>query len=223
MALRKIQLALQPKATEALSLNWPEQLPSGVQELVLDQIRKESSAHRPKVLARLCAYTDRLRVLFRVEDRYMIARERGFNGMVCLDSCVELFIQPPGARGYINFEFNALGNQHCSYITKPERTKNGFAGFRVLTEAEGEQVQVLSSVAKPIDPVDPSAQVWLLGFEVPWALFAQVTGQAKIQGEWRANLYKCADESTHPHWLSWSPVSALNFHLPEDFGQILII
>ncbi|MBO7566063.1 MAG: hypothetical protein J6T60_03070, partial [Bacteroidales bacterium] len=37
---------------------------------------------------------------------------------------------------------------------------------------------------------------------------------------WRGNFYKCADHSSHPHWLTWNPVSVLNFHLPDCFAEI---
>ncbi|MBF0230732.1 MAG: hypothetical protein HQK63_14285 [Desulfamplus sp.] len=38
--------------------------------------------------------------------------------------------------------------------------------------------------------------------------------------EWRANFYKCADKTSHPHWLTWSPVDfpKPNFHIHESFG-----
>jgi len=37
--------------------------------------------------------------------------------------------------------------------------------------------------------------------------------------EWRANCFKCADETSHPHWASWAPIGeALNFHQPQYFG-----
>jgi hypothetical protein len=39
---------------------------------------------------------------------------------------------------------------------------------------------------------------------------------------WRANFYKCADQSSHPHWLTWSPVDypKPHFHLPQSFGTL---
>ena len=37
---------------------------------------------------------------------------------------------------------------------------------------------------------------------------------------WRANFYKCGDQTSHPHWAAWSPVDELNFHLPRCFGTI---
>lgn len=37
---------------------------------------------------------------------------------------------------------------------------------------------------------------------------------------WRANFCKCADDSSRPHWLTWSPVtdSEPAFHRPKYFG-----
>jgi len=37
---------------------------------------------------------------------------------------------------------------------------------------------------------------------------------------WRANLNKCADGMSHPHWLTWAPVGVPrpDLHRPEFFG-----
>ena len=38
---------------------------------------------------------------------------------------------------------------------------------------------------------------------------------------WRGNAFKCADETSHPHWASWAPIGeALNFHAPGWFGDL---
>ena len=39
---------------------------------------------------------------------------------------------------------------------------------------------------------------------------------------WRANFYKCADHTSHPHWLSWSVIGSgkFEFHVPEYFGTL---
>jgi hypothetical protein len=51
---------------------------------------------------------------------------------------------------------------------------------------------------------------------------ARYTGPFSVAaGEvWRANFYKCGDETSQPHWAAWHPVEALNFHLPQCFGQL---
>ena len=38
----------------------------------------------------------------------------------------------------------------------------------------------------------------------------------------RANFYKCADKSAHPHFLAWNRVDtpAPDFHRPDFFGEL---
>lgn len=210
-------------APRSLSLQWPAEAAQNEVELYLGHIRPESSTHHPKVRVRLSAHTTGIRALFRIEDRYMLARDQGFQAMVCRDSCVEMFVQPPSGIGYINFECNALGNLHCSHIKDPNIVKGGFANYRMLTQDEANQVSILSSINDTIDPVDPEPRTWTLALEVPWGLFKKIYGETDLLGTWRINFYKCADESTHPHWLSWSPVRELNFHAPDQFGYLHII
>ena len=49
--------------------------------------------------------------------------------------------------------------------------------------------------------------------------YAQVT-HPQPGGIWRANFYKCADKTSHPHWLTWSVVDKPrpDFHVPQFFG-----
>jgi len=53
------------------------------------------------------------------------------------DSCVEFFVKPKPDKGYFNFEFIAVGTLLCSYITDPERTREGFREFVSVPEEEG--------------------------------------------------------------------------------------
>ena len=40
----------------------------------------------------------------------------------------------------------------------------------------------------------------------------------------KANFYKCGDLTSHPHYLSWSPIGTPkpDFHRPEYFGELII-
>ena len=44
---------------------------------------------------------------------------------------------------------------------------------------------------------------WSLEYHVPWSLFAKYhKTPAPTKGTvYRANLYKCADQTSHPHWV----------------------
>ena len=39
----------------------------------------------------------------------------------------------------------------------------------------------------------------------------------------RANFYKCADRTAHPHFLAWNRVDAPapDFHRPDFFGELI--
>ena len=48
---------------------------------------------------------------------------------------------------------------------------------------------------------------WSLEYHVPWSLFAKYhKTPAPTKGTvYRANLYKCADQTSHPHWVRTPP------------------
>jgi hypothetical protein len=62
-----------------------------------------------------------------------------------------------------------------------------------------------------------------VGFFMPFEMFIKSNGlKLPVTGQtWRANFYKCGDLTSHKHWASWQPVKELNFHRPEDFGEIV--
>ncbi|MBI5094406.1 MAG: diguanylate cyclase, partial [Candidatus Hydrogenedentes bacterium] len=64
---------------------------------------------------------------------------------------------------------------------------------------------------------------WADEYPIPRALFETYVGPlGRIDGQtWRANFYKCGDETSHPHWASWAPIGEeLNFHQPQYFAPI---
>jgi hypothetical protein len=188
----------------------------------VNAFRPESSDHRPSVEARL-VYADRaLHGLFTVRDRYVRCTHTRFGDPVCRDSCVEFFAQPHGSPGYINFEFNCGGTLLASWITDHRRTPDGFAAFRRLTEEECGPVRVYHSMPAVVDPEIQTPVDWAVQFAIPLAVFERHTGPLEVRPgtTWRGNFYKCADESSHPHWAAWSPVDELNFHLPRCFGTL---
>ena len=85
---------------------------------------------------------------------------------------------------------------------------------------DGRRVAVRSTLPPVVDPEIEAD--WQLAFFIPTALLEAYVGPiGPLAGqEWRANLYKCGDRTSHPHWASWSPVDALNFHLPHCFGTL---
>jgi len=159
-----------------------------------------------------------------VRDNYVRCVTTEHNGNVCQDSCVEFFVEPPGGEGYLNFEFNCGGTMLIYHIRDCRRTEDGFRNFSPITAGEAAVVRVFASMPRIVDPEIAVETTWRLGFSLPFLLFeSRFKHLSVISGQtWRGNFYKCADGTSHPHWASWSPVSTLNFHLPECFGRIAL-
>jgi Carbohydrate-binding family 9 len=214
-----IRAAVTPPPLEA---GWEDAAWQSASTLEIAHFRPEGSEHRPRTRARLLRGPEGLHGLFRVEDRYVRSVHSRFQDPVHEDSCVELFLEPPGGHGYLNFEFNCGGTLLASHVTDPRRVPGGFAAFRQLPEEDGRRVLVRGSLPRVVDPEITEPVSWQLGFFVPTALLEEYTGPiGPLGGQvWRGNLYKCGDKTSHPHWAAWSPVDELNFHLPRCFGTL---
>jgi hypothetical protein len=213
------------KSSPGLKGMWSEPPWSRAPALGVDQFRPESSSHRPGVLARMLYDDLRLYGIFRVEDRYVRSVHTDYLAPVCRDSCVEFFVQPKAGSGYFNFEFNCGGTLYCSYITDPVRVPGGFRQFIRLPERQGREVAIFHSLPSVVEPEVSESVEWILEFSLPLSLLESYVGPlGPLDGQrWRANFYKCADDCSHPHWAAWSPVSDLNFHMPQCFGTICFV
>jgi hypothetical protein len=190
--------------------------------LELSHFRPEGSDHTPRTSVRLLYNDQGIYCMFRVEDRYIRCRHTGYMDPVYKDSCVEFFVQPKPDKGYFNFEFNCGGVLLCSYIIDPARTDGRFRDFAAIPEEQGKQVIIQHSMPRTVEPEIEGPAVWLLETFIPFSLlekYAGPTGRVKGQS-WRANFYKCGDETSHPHWASWTRLPEKNFHLPGSFGSI---
>ena len=202
-----------------LSEGWRNVVP-----LNIEHFHPRSSAHRPQTQVRLAYSGSALYVRFDVQDRYVRSVHRGFNGAVCKDSCVEFFTQPAGARGYFNFETNAGGSLHCSYITDPTIGLKGFAGSTMLDAKDLAGIVTYHSLPDTVDPEITEPIHWTVSLSIPMALLEKYAGPLPgMQDQtWRANFYKCGDATSQPHWASWNPIGEqLSFHKPEYFGEIV--
>ena len=184
--------------------------------------RPESTSHRPLVRCKLLYDDSHLYGLFLAQDRYVRCVHTGFQTPVYEDSCVEVFVQPKPDKGYFNFEFNCGGALLASYVTDPARINGQVAEAKPLSPEEGRQVAVYRSLPPIVEPEIEDEVTWSLEFSIPFALLTGYVGSlGKVEGQqWRGNLYKCGDRTSHPHWASWSPLSDRNFHAPWDFGTL---
>ena len=199
------------------ALSW-----ASIPALQIQHFHHKSSAHRPTVAVRLAASRTHLHCCWQVMDAQVVSKVTEPNGSVCTDSCVELFFAPKSGHGYFNLEINAGGTKHCSYIEDSRVVDGAFAKMRFLTPSDLTKIAVRSTLPPVISPEIAGPTTWEMAVAIPFEVLSDYVGQLiEPAGTWRANLYKCADLSSTPHWASWSPIGErLAFHQPEFFGSL---
>ncbi len=205
-----------------LTGQWDGSAWNQAETLELIHFRPEGTDHRPETTARLLYNPDGIFGIFNVKDRYVRSIQTEFLSPVYKDSCIEFFVKPKQERGYFNFEFNCGGALLCSYIIDPTRTPEGFRDFVKLSEGDARQVRIYHSMPEIVEPEITEPVTWILEFFIPFSLLEKYVGSlGNVKGQsWHANFYKCGDETSHPHWASWTPLSEKNFHAPDCFGRI---
>ena len=170
--------------------------------------------YAPEVSFRMFHTGDYLMLRFDVAERYTAARVTEDNGRVWTDSCVEFFIAPD-ENLYYNFETTCIG-----------RLLLGARKSR--TEAEHASPETLQQILRRTSlPGEPFAERegdnrWHVVLAIPpGALFRhRIEDWSGVEA--RMNLFKCGDELSHPHFLSWQPIRTEkpDFHRPEYFARV---
>ena len=206
--------------TPKLNGDWAGEIWGSVKPLDIKNHMGDEPEHKPKTQAKLL-YDDKfVYVIFRVEDRYVRAVAKKYQDMVCRDSCVEFFVTPGNdlSLGYFNLETNCGGTMLLYYQTARSTNQT------ILSEADCKQVEIYHSEPKTVEPEKTGPTTWVVEYRVPFDLLDKFTSVTKPAPgvKWRANFYKCADETSHPHWLTWSVVDLPkpDFHRPEFFGTL---
>ncbi len=189
----------------------------------INRFYKEGSNFNPEVNFKLMYDAEGLYGLFEVHDQYVRCTNTQFQSGVCCDSCLEFFVRPAAGVGYQNFEISASGTMLCMHITNPGRTAKGFIEYRFLTEEEVKDIKIFHTLPDTVEPEQQGPCTYRLGWFMPFSLFKHLNGApVPTAGTvWRANVYKCGDKTSHPHWQSWTPLRAVNFHVPDEFGKIV--
>jgi len=202
---------------------WDKPPWQAAEEARIDHFHAGGSSHRPATSAKLLYDAENLYLRFRVEDRYVVAKYEQFQDPVCRDSCVEFFVQPRPSDGYFNFEINCGGTLLSYYIEDPTRTPDGFAKFTKLSREHGRRIGITHSLPAVVMPERQEPTEWHIGCQIPLEVLAAYAGPlGPLAGQaWRGNFFKCADDSSHPHWGSWAPIGEeLNFHQPQYFAPL---
>jgi hypothetical protein len=197
---------------------WNKMPWDGIEPLQLNHYMGERPEHFPTTRAKVAYDDDAIYVIFRVDDRYVKAVADKHQGPVYLDSCVEFFFTPGTdiQEGYFNLEMNCGGTMLFHHQMKPRTDQTPISDEHIR------QVEVAHTLPKIVDPEITTDTTWIVEYRIPFSVLANYHSFPKPEAGslWRANFYKCADQTSHPHWLTWAPVDfpTPNFHLPQYFG-----
>ena len=201
--------------------DWDKSAWQQVNPIELSHYMGKKPDHFPRVQAKI-AYDDHyIYLIWKVEDQYIRAVANAHQGPVYQDSCVEFFFIPDGLGGteYFNLEMNCGGTMlfHHQDFGNPEKVNISNQDIGAMKVAHTMPRLVLDEIQKPT--------TWYLEYAIPFEMLRKYYQfEVPSSGDlWRANLYKCADKTSHPHWLTWSPVDfpEPRFHLPEFFGNLV--
>gem|GEM_PF-235319 len=214
-AMNSIYKVKRTNVSNLKDINW-----ESANTLELKNYMGDKPKHFPKVQAKLLYDDKNIYVSFIVDDQYVRAVSQKTHDMVCRDSCVEFFFTPSEniADGYFNLETNCGGT-----ILLYHQTARG-QNINKVAEKDCEKIKMLPSLPKIVEPEIKEPTHWTLQYAMPVEMlekYAKVVKPAKGV-KWRANFYKCADQTSHPHWLTWSKVELPkpDFHQPAFFGTI---
>ncbi len=200
--------------------NWDKPPWRTIASEAIHRPMERTAGHLPKTEFKIAYEDTALCLIFRVEDRYVRAIAPQHQVAVCGDSCVEFFFTPgpDTALGYFNLEMNCGGKLLFRFQRAPGES------VVELPESAYRKIAIAHSLPKHVDPELKEPVTWTVEYRLPLGI---LTGYCQVIPPapgvmWRANFYKCADQTSHPHWLTWAPVSfpRPQFHLPEFFETL---
>lgn len=203
-----------------IDANWDKDVWQNIPALTVNNYMGEKPEHFPHVESKLAYDNESIYVIFKVDDQYVRAVAQKHQDGVFKDSCVEFFFSPEthSDNGYFNLEMNCGGKMLFHHQLKPRKDS------KHISPEDIDQVVVAHSLPDRIEEEITEPTTWTVEYRIPFSMLKKYHDLEVPQSGtiWRANLYKCADDTSHPHWLTWSKVDfpRPNFHLPEFFGHL---
>ena len=200
---------------------WDKPQWKNVQALDITNYMGTIPDFKPEAQAKMMYDDENLYVIFHVRDRYVRCITSDINGPVWEDGAVEFFFAPDSGKPllYFNLETNCGGTPLMHFNLVPRKESKD------LSEDDIKMIEIAHTLPQIIDPEMKDPVTWTLEYRIPIAIlekYSSVTHPEKGV-EWKANFYKIAENSSNPHYITWSVVEIEepDFHRPEFFGKLI--
>ena len=182
---------------------------------VIDTVNWAEYSYQPQVQFRM-AYCDSAFLLqYQVKEQAVRAVAAADNGEVWKDSCVEFFVMPDDDGLYYNFEFNCAGT--CLMSVGTSRYDRVSAQPALIAP-----IRRLPSLGRQPFDERKSETEWNMTLVIPYTCLFRHPDYSPAGKTIHANFFKCGDELSVPHFLSWNSIKTEkpDFHRPEFFGTV---
>lgn len=166
----------------------------------------DGSAPRLRTTVRACWSDGALHVRFEYEDDHVVATMTRRDDPLYEEDVVELFLDEEGAgRTYLEFEVSPTNVVFDAVITLgADRRPIGDTAW----DAEG----LTTAVGENADGTR------FAELHLPFVNFRRPPEDGTV---WRWNAYRIDDDREGVrHYSAWRPTGAVNFHVPERFGEL---
>jgi hypothetical protein len=207
---------------QAMSIDgkWDKPQWQKVQEIDINNYMGSIPKFRPDVKAKMMYDDENIYVIFQVKDQFVRCLTKEFNGPVWQDSACEFFFSPDSVfpDKYFNLEMNCGGTPLMHYNLVPRKES------KRLDIEDIKQIEVAHTLPQIIDPEMNNPVTWTLEYRIPFGMLEKYSGvtHPKKGVEWKANFYKIAENSSNPHYITWSFIDnpKPDFHKPQFFGKL---
>lgn len=182
----------------------------------IEKVNWEEYPYTPMVDFALARTDDYLLVRYEVTEDCVYAQNVEDMSCIWQDDCVEFFCRLPNHKQYLNFETNCLGALlSCRQVDASSVGRSDLSADEI-----GQIVRVSSLPREPINSCD--IHHWTLMIGIPYSILG--INSKNVPEYLRGNFYKCGDNTSNPHFLSWSPIDlpSPQFHAPQYFGKIYL-
>lgn len=181
-------------------VNWAKEYPS-----------------KPRVAFKIAHNNENIFLHYFVEENEILAETKDDNGPVWTDSCVEFFISFDEPF-YYNAEFSCIGKALLGYRASRDAVEH--AKVDVMNS-----IKRFSSLGVESFGRRKGAFKWDLLLVIPLSAYWKTSLKSLSGVEAKVNFYKCGDNLSECHFLSWSPIETEkpDFHCPEYFERILFL
>jgi hypothetical protein len=181
----------------------------------LDVVNWADFPYRPEVSFRIACTDHAILLHYKVKENSVRARYGQDNEPVYKDACVEFFIIPAADGIYYNLECNCIGTVLLGGGKPGNREQATPSTIRFIDR--------WASLGRVPFEERIGETAWEVALVIPFTAFFKHDLTSLDGKTVRANFYKCGDDLSVPHFLSWNPILAEkpNFHLPEYFGKLI--